>query len=69
MLQKAKQNIQIDKASLKRKVDDYKNTLIIYDYEQAMLQEKLDTTVSKSEIEDYYDNNQQNFITKTHCKS
>ena len=66
MLQKAKQNIQIDKASLKRKVDDYKNTLIIYDYEQAMLQEKLDTTVRKSEVEDYYENNQQNFITKTH---
>ena len=66
MLKKAKDNIKIKKAELKRKVDDYHNTLVIYDYEQAMLQEKLDTGVTELDIENYYKDFEHNFLTKTH---
>lgn len=65
MLKKAKENIKINKAELKRKVDDYHNTLVIYDYEQAMLQEKLDTSVVGLDIENYYNEFEHNFLTKT----
>ena len=37
----AKENMEIDKLALKRKITDYTNTLIIYDYEQALLRQKV----------------------------
>lgn len=64
VLKVAKENMALDKATLKRKITDYTNTLIIYDYEQALLKQKLDTLVSDASIVDYYNEFKHNFLSK-----
>ena len=64
VLKVAKENMEVDKVALKRKITDYSNTLIIYDYEQALLKQKLDTMVSESEVLNYYTEFKHNFLSK-----
>ncbi len=49
---------------MERKVEDYKNTLIIYQYQRHLVDQKLDTVVSYQEIEDYYNNHTKEFTLK-----
>lgn len=52
-----KEEMDVDKA-----VEDYKKQLINYIYQTKLIEANLDTNVSKAEIEDYYNNNKENFI-------
>jgi len=64
LLKLAKENMEVDKPSLKRKITDYTNTLIIYDYEQALLRQKLDTVLNDEEVLHYYNEFKHNFLSK-----
>lgn len=64
ILKVAKENMEVDKLALKRKITDYTNTLIIYDYEQALLRQKLDTMVSNDAVQVYYNEFKHNFLSK-----
>ena len=61
VLDKAKNNI--DKR-FEKELQDYKNSLITYEYEQSIVNQLLDTTVSDTEIQQYYDINKENFTLK-----
>ncbi len=50
--------------NVSKQIEDYKNSLIIYSYQQEYIRQKLDTNVSDSEIEDYYNKNKQDFELK-----
>jgi len=50
-----------DKSAL---IEDYKNSLLIHDYQQKIIKEKLDSGVTEKEIEAFYNQNPQNFILK-----
>lgn len=65
-----KNKVLIDKAILnlgdeikrfEKQVEDYRRDLIIYAYEQAYINQNLDTIVSAEEIAEYYQNNKGNF--------
>lgn len=45
-------------------INDYKNSLIVFQYQQKLIKEKLDTAVSESEILEFYNSNSSNFILK-----
>lgn len=65
VLQKrAEKNIVIDEAYIQEQLDNYRKSLIRFQYEQELVQQKLDTIVTFKEIEDYYDKNKQNFQLK-----
>ena len=64
LLHKAENNIENYQKSIGRQLESYKNSLIIFAYEQEVIKQKLDTSVSISEIKDYYSNNSQNFELK-----
>lgn len=49
---------------INKQIEDYRNSLIIYEFEQAVIQQKLDTLVTPKEIADYYSNHEQLFILK-----
>lgn len=51
--------LEIDK-----EVNSYRSSRIVYAYERELIREKLDTSVSAAEIEDYYNNNRKNFELK-----
>ncbi len=63
-LHKAQENLQEDLPELEKKVRDYRNSLLIYEYQRALFAQMLDTTLTQKEIETYYEKNQRNFELK-----
>jgi hypothetical protein len=62
MLQKAELNLSDTDMDFEKQLDDYRASLIIYKYQQQLLNQKLDTLISEAEIERYYEENQSNFV-------
>lgn len=54
VLNRAKANLDIDEAEYERRMQDYKNNLMIYDFQEKWLKQKLDREVSEEEIAAYY---------------
>jgi hypothetical protein len=61
MIQKANENLSPEQKNLSKEIDEYRNSLIIYKYKNALLSEQLDTAVTTQQIEQYYYNNADNF--------
>lgn len=61
MLKQAEDNLTEEQKDFRDQIDSYRNSLIIFAYESELIRQKLDTTVSTSEIEAFYNNNQQDF--------
>ena len=55
LLQKAIENIPEDDVSITKKVEDYRATLLLYEYEKALINKRLDTAVSQKEMDDWYE--------------
>ncbi len=55
---RAEQNLTSEyKAEVNRQLDEMRNNLLIYQYQQQMIIQKMDTTVSDSEMQEYYISN------------
>lgn len=50
---KAERNIA-DNVAIEQRVADYRRSLILHEYQQALIREKLGEHVSEAEVEDYY---------------
>jgi hypothetical protein len=61
LIRQAEKNLTAAQTNFKQKLEDYRNSLLIYNYETQLISEKLDTLVTENEIETYYENNKQNF--------
>lgn len=61
LLKQAEDNLDEANRDFSSQIEQYRNSLIIYAYESELVNQKLDTTVSMNEIEDYYQKNQGNF--------
>jgi len=61
LLQKAELNLTKDQLDISREIETYRTSLLMHKYEEQLLQEKLDTTVLDSEINEYYEANMANF--------
>ena len=64
VIHQAEQNLTNDQMDFTQQLDNYKNSLIIYTYENELVKQKLDTLVTDEDIENYYDANQANFLLK-----
>src|SRR5687768_17232264 len=64
LIQKAENNLSSEQKNKEKQVEDYRNALIIYEYQKLLLSQQLDTSVAPNEIEDYYEQNKQNFELK-----
>jgi hypothetical protein len=59
---KAEENLTSGyKAEVNRQLDEMRNNLLIYQYEQQMIIQKMDTTVTDSELQNYYISNLSTF--------
>ena len=65
VLHKAESNLDDEKKNVEKQLEEYRNSLIRYAYEKALVEQKLDTTVSDKEIEDFYNANPGNFELKS----
>jgi hypothetical protein len=64
IIQQAENNLSTQKMDFTVQMENYKNSLIIFEYEKELVKQKLDSVVSDEEIESYYVSNQQNFLLK-----
>lgn len=64
LLEKAEDNLGDEISGLEKKVSDYRDNLVIYEYQRAYMEEQLDTLVTNEQIQAYYDKNQKNFELK-----
>lgn len=64
LLSHAEKNLTKDKMKFEQMVEDYRKSLITYQYESELVKQKLDTLVSGEEIEKYYEENKNNFELK-----
>lgn len=65
MLLKAEENLSSQQKNLEKEIEEYRNSLIIYKYKNNLMAQRMDTTVSETEINDYYENNTDNFKLNT----
>jgi hypothetical protein len=64
LLHRAEINLSDVQKDVQRQLEEYRSSLLIYAYEQAVVRQKLDTTVSDAEVEAYYADNTKNFELK-----
>ena len=64
VLKKANDNLDDEKKNVEQKLEEYRNSLITYIYERELIRQKLDTSISESDIEKYYNENPNNFQLK-----
>ena len=60
----AERNQMAEGLNMEDQIEDYRRSLVIFNYEQALVEQKLDTAVSHTEIEGYYAEHQANFELK-----
>lgn len=64
IVHQALNNLDPKQIDFTRQIEDYKNSLIIYEYEKELVKEKLDTTIAETEINNYYEKNKKDFQLK-----
>ncbi|MBN2614604.1 MAG: hypothetical protein JXR71_02835 [Bacteroidales bacterium] len=64
LLQQAEKNLPEDKLKFEKQLEEYRNSLITYQYENEYVKQHIDTTVSDKEIEQYYQNHLMDFELK-----
>lgn len=61
MLHMAEQNLDKSQINLDAQLKAYRESLLTFAYEQALVAQNLDTVVTGSQVQDYYDKNMANF--------
>ncbi|MBX2972333.1 MAG: hypothetical protein KF797_04465 [Flavobacteriales bacterium] len=64
VLHMAEQNQVAERLDMEAQLEDYRRSLVIFNYEQALVDQKLDTVVSQQAIERYYTEHEANFELK-----
>ncbi|MBU0696087.1 MAG: hypothetical protein KKE39_06125 [Bacteroidetes bacterium] len=64
MQHQAEENVNIDGKYIQTQLENYRKSLIRFQYEQELIKQKLDTVVSGQEIKAFYAANQDNFQLK-----
>lgn len=61
LLHQAETNLSKEELDLKKQLDDYRNSLVIYSYETQLVNQRLDTVVTEWEMERYYEERKDDF--------
>lgn len=62
LIKKAGANLTSQQKDFTKQLEEYRNSLLIYEYEKNFVMQELDTTVTEKEINQYYAENAGNFI-------
>ena len=61
LIDKAELNLPAEEKNVEAQLEEYRRSLIIYKYQRQLIGQLLDTTVTEQQIEEYYNNNKDNF--------
>jgi hypothetical protein len=62
VVNKAEFNLTEAQKNIENLLDEYRTTLLTYEYEKQMVEQKLDTILSESQVQDYYNQYKQDFL-------
>lgn len=62
MQRRAEQSLTEEQMDFERQIEEYHRSLLIYNYKQLLVQQKLDTIIPESEMLSYYQENSSNFL-------
>ncbi len=65
LIQKANDNLTPEQKDVSKELTEYRNSLIIYKYKNELMKQRMDTTVQKNQIEQYYNEHPDNFNLNT----
>ena len=61
LIHQAESNLNMEELDLKKQLEEYRNSLVIYAYETQLINQKLDTLISEDEIAEYYEQHKEDF--------
>jgi len=61
ILHQAENNLSPEQKDFNDRLETYRNSLIVYEYESELIRQKLDTLVDQEEIRQFYEQNPDNF--------
>ncbi len=64
LLQQAEKNLPEEKLDFQKRLEEYRNSLIIYQYETEYVRQKMDTVVTEQQVDDYYKSHLKDFQLK-----
>ncbi|MCG8412320.1 MAG: peptidyl-prolyl cis-trans isomerase [Bacteroidales bacterium] len=62
LLNKAELNLTDEDIDIEQQVEDYRSSLLIFNYKQKLIKQKLDTVVTDQEMQEYYNEYSENFL-------
>lgn len=62
MLEVAENSLSDEEKDKEKLIEDYRTSLLIYEYQQKLMKKMLDTAVTESEIDTFYKNNLNTFL-------
>lgn len=65
LLHKAIENLSGEERQIQQQVEEYRTSLLIHNYKQKLIEQRLQEEISILEIENYYNSNKYNFILST----
>ena len=61
MLYHAEINLSIDMQDYHKQIDEYRSSLLIYAYQQQLINQNFDTTITMESVTDYYNQYKEEF--------
>lgn len=65
LLHKAIENLSGEEAGIRKQVEDYRTSLLIHNYKQKLIAQRLMEDIREEDIEKYYDQHENNFVLAT----
>ncbi|MCD4709808.1 MAG: hypothetical protein K8R52_03110, partial [Bacteroidales bacterium] len=62
MMHRAEESLTEEQMDFDKQIEEYHRSLLIFTYRQKLLQQKMDTVVTESEVLAYYEENNKNFL-------
>jgi hypothetical protein len=64
IVKKAEENLPEELKDFSAQIKEYRNSLVIFEYEKLLVKQELDTNISFENLTDYYNRHKNNFILK-----
>ncbi len=65
VIHQAEQNLPADQKDFSKELEEYRNSLLVYNYERVLVNQKLDTVVSDDELVSFYEKRKNDFPATT----
>lgn len=62
LLLKAEENLEADLKDVRKELEEYRNSLLVFRYKNVLMKQKMDTTVKESVILKYFNDHRESFI-------